>query len=60
MTTTMTIATTMVTTDEVERRERERILAIIAEEKVKAKELNNILLSATLAIIEAKIRMGND
>lgn len=55
MTTIMKTATTEAT-----RLERERILAIIAEEKVKTKELNNLLLSATLAVIEAKIRMGND
>jgi hypothetical protein len=39
------------------REEQERILALIAEEKKSASELNNPILSATLTLLETRIRM---
>ncbi len=38
--------------------ERDRFLAILAEEKKLAKDLNNQLLSAKIALIEAKVKGG--
>ena len=38
--------------------EQDRILQIVREEKVQAESLNNPILSATLTLVEVKIRAG--
>jgi hypothetical protein len=38
--------------------ERDRILRIIDEQKTELAELNNGIVSATLALVEAKIKVG--
>ena len=38
--------------------EQDRILKILEEQKIELAELNNGIISATLALIEARIKMG--
>jgi hypothetical protein len=38
--------------------EQDRIVRILQEERIQAESLNNPILSATLTLVEVKIRMG--